>query len=92
MSQMSLYRSRPDVLANALRAMGITESGDEMPEPDEASFPYHHNWALSRDGVARLLSSAHVVVDPSLFQGFGLVGIEGMASGAACLTAATSSG
>lgn len=29
---MSLYRSRPDVLANALRAMGITESGDEMPD------------------------------------------------------------
>ncbi|MFA6955431.1 MAG: glycosyltransferase [Thermoanaerobaculia bacterium] len=59
--------------------------GVHGPEPGEVDFPYHHNWALSRDGVARLLSSAHVVVDPSLFQGFGLVGIEGMASGAACV-------
>lgn len=59
--------------------------GVHGPEDGEAKFPYHHNWALSRDGVARLLSSAHVVVDPSLFQGFGLVGIEGMASGAACV-------
>ncbi len=34
-SQMSLYRSRPEVLANALLAMGITESGDEMPDYQE---------------------------------------------------------
>ncbi len=34
-SQMRLARSRPEVLANALRAMGITESGDEMPEYQE---------------------------------------------------------
>jgi hypothetical protein len=27
----------------------------------------------------------HVVIDPSLFQGFGLIGLEGMASGAACV-------
>ena len=33
--QMSLYRSRPEVLASALLAMGITESGDEMPEYQE---------------------------------------------------------
>jgi GT2 family glycosyltransferase len=59
--------------------------GVHGPDESEARFPYHHNWALSRDGVARLLSSAHIVVDPSLFQGFGLVGIEGMASGAACV-------
>ena len=35
--------------------------------------------------MARLLSAAHIVVDPSLFQGFGLVGLEAMASGAACV-------
>ena len=33
-SQMRLARSRPEVLANALRAMGITESGDEMPDQE----------------------------------------------------------
>ncbi|HQR68596.1 MAG TPA: glycosyltransferase, partial [Thermoanaerobaculia bacterium] len=38
---------------------------------------------------ASLLSSAHVVVDPSLWQGFGLVGLEGMSSGAACVVTAS---
>ena len=33
-SQMRLARSRPEVLANALRAMGYTESGDEMPDQE----------------------------------------------------------
>jgi hypothetical protein len=33
-SQMRLARSRPDVLASALRAMGISESGDEMPDQE----------------------------------------------------------
>jgi hypothetical protein len=32
MTEMSLYRSRPDVLANALLDMGVTESGDEAPD------------------------------------------------------------
>ena len=34
-SQMRLARSRPEVLANALLALGISESGDEMPEYQE---------------------------------------------------------
>ncbi|MGE5346200.1 MAG: glycosyltransferase [Acidithiobacillales bacterium] len=50
-----------------------------------ASFPHRHAGVLSREGVAALLSSAHIVVDPSLFQGFGLVGLEGMSCGAACV-------
>jgi hypothetical protein len=33
-SQMRLARSRPEVLANALLVMGITESGDEMPDQE----------------------------------------------------------
>ena len=33
-SQMRLARSRPEVLANALLAMGITENGDEMPDQE----------------------------------------------------------
>jgi GT2 family glycosyltransferase len=53
--------------------------------PEAAPFPHRHAGILSRDEVAKLLSTAQVVVDPSLFQGFGLVGLEGMASGAACV-------
>lgn len=56
---------------------------------EEENFPHAHVGVLSRDGVARLLSTAHVVVDPSLFQGFGLVGLEAMASGAACVLTAS---
>ena len=56
---------------------------------EEENFPHTHVGVLSRDGVARLLSTAHVVVDPSLFQGFGLVGLEAMASGAACVLTAS---
>ncbi len=52
-------------------------------------FPHRHVGLLSRDDVAKLLSTAHVVVDPSLFQGFGLVGLEAMASGAACVLTAS---
>jgi hypothetical protein len=33
-SQMRLLRRRPDVLANVLRAMGISESGDDMPDEE----------------------------------------------------------
>ena len=56
---------------------------------EEENFPHRHVGVLSRDGVARLLSTAHIVVDPSLFQGFGLVGLEAMASGAACVLTAS---
>jgi GT2 family glycosyltransferase len=56
---------------------------------EEEDFPHRHEGLLSRDGVARLLSTAHIVVDPSLFQGFGLVGLEAMASGAACVLTAS---
>lgn len=53
--------------------------------PQEDSFPHRHLGVLNREEVAALLASAHVVVDPSIFQGFGLVGLEAMASGAACV-------
>jgi hypothetical protein len=33
-SQMALVRKRPDVLANHLRAMGITEDGDELADDE----------------------------------------------------------
>ncbi len=30
--QMQMFRHRPDVLASALRAMGVSDSGDEVLE------------------------------------------------------------
>jgi hypothetical protein len=33
-TQMRLLRSRPDVLANVLREMGVTESGDGLPDDE----------------------------------------------------------
>jgi GT2 family glycosyltransferase len=54
--------------------------------PDDAPrFPHTHLGTLQREAVPKLLSTVHVVIDPSLFQGFGLIGLEGMASGAACV-------
>ena len=67
---------RPDV--------EIVFFGSHPYPADGPPLPHRHLGILSRDAVARLFSTAHVVVDPSLFQGFGLVGLEGMASGAAC--------
>ncbi len=52
---------------------------------DAPRFPHTHLGTLQRGDVPKLLSTVHVVVDPSLFQGFGLIGLEGMASGAACV-------
>lgn len=74
-------------LAEVSRQPGIEVvlfGSHEVPK-DADSFPHHHAGVLSREGVARLLSEAAIVVDPSLFQGFGLVGLEGMACGAACV-------
>jgi GT2 family glycosyltransferase/glycosyltransferase involved in cell wall biosynthesis len=48
-------------------------------------FRHTHLGTLQRDAVPKLLSTVHIVIDPSLFQGFGLIGLEGMASGAACV-------
>ena len=87
---------RPDerrgigVLLPALAKVGarpdveIVFFGSHPYPADGPPLPHRHLGILSRDAVARLFSTAHVVVDPSLFQGFGLVGLEGMASGAAC--------
>jgi hypothetical protein len=33
-SQMRLLRHRPDVLANVLRTMGVSEDGDDMPDEE----------------------------------------------------------
>lgn len=72
---------RPDV--------EIVFFGHQQVPEEAATFRFRHAGVLSPDGVAVLLSSAHVVVDPSLFQGFGLVGLEGMSCGAACVVTAS---
>jgi GT2 family glycosyltransferase/glycosyltransferase involved in cell wall biosynthesis len=73
--------NRPDV--------DIVFFGHQQVAREAARFPFRHAGVLSTEGVATLLSSAHVVVDPSLFQGFGLVGLEGMSCGAACVLTAS---
>ena len=55
-----------------------------VPE-DAPHFRHTHLGVVPRHEVPKVLSAAHVVVDPSLFQGFGLIGLEGMGCGAACV-------
>jgi GT2 family glycosyltransferase/glycosyltransferase involved in cell wall biosynthesis len=73
--------TRPDV--------EIVFFGQQELPAEAATFRFRHAGVLPAEKVASLLSSAHVVVDPSLFQGFGLVGLEGMSSGAACVVTAS---
>ncbi len=68
---------RPDV--------EIVLFGHAKVPADAPRFRHTHLGTLQREAVPKLLSTVHVVVDPSLFQGFGLIGLEGMASGAACV-------
>src|ERR1039457_2513504 len=69
--------NRPDV--------EIVLFGHATVPADAPRFRHAHLGTLQRDAVPKLLSTVHVVIDPSLFQGFGLIGLEGMASGAACV-------
>jgi GT2 family glycosyltransferase len=68
---------RPDV--------EIVLFGHAAVPSDAPAFRHTHLGTLQREAVPTLLSTVHVVIDPSLFQGFGLIGLEGMASGAACV-------
>ena len=78
---LATIAERPDI--------EIVFFGHQQVPAGAATFRFRHAGVLSTDGVATLLSSAHVVVDPSLFQGFGLVGLEGMSCGAACVVTAS---
>jgi glycogen synthase len=69
--------NRPDV--------EIVLFGHATVPADAPRFRHAHLGTLQRNAVPKLLSTVHVVIDPSLFQGFGLIGLEGMASGAACV-------
>ena len=55
--------------------------GSAWVDPGSPHFPYVHHGVLSREETARLLSRADVAIDPSAFHGFGLIGLEAMASG-----------
>lgn len=50
----------------------------------DTDFP--HLGVLDRYGVAEVLSSAHVALDTSIYQGYGLIGLEAMACGCGFLT------
>ena len=77
-------------MENLLRALRMLSSkrliqvdlfGPAWVDPGAAFFPYVHHGVLSRAETAQLLSRADIVVDPSAFHGFGLIGLEAMASG-----------
>ena len=36
-TQMRILRRRPDILANVLRAMGVSETGDDMPDEENCN-------------------------------------------------------
>jgi GT2 family glycosyltransferase/glycosyltransferase involved in cell wall biosynthesis len=74
---LAAVADRPDV--------EIVLFGHASVPPGAPRFRHTHLGTLQRDAVPKLLSTVHVVIDPSLFQGFGLIGLEGMASGAACV-------
>ena len=48
---------------------------------EPCSWSDHHYGKLSQDGVAELMRQVDILVEPSEYQGFGLPGLEAMASG-----------
>ncbi len=77
LSALAEIADRPDV--------EIVLFGQAAVPVDAPRFRHAHLGTLQRDEVPKLLSTVHVVIDPSLYQGFGLIGLEGMASGATCV-------
>ncbi len=74
-----IHEARPDV---ELALFGAPEAS----MPKDLPFPYvNHGRIEDLQKVAEVVSSADVLVDPSLFQGFGRPGIEAMACGTACV-------
>ena len=53
---------------------------------EPCSFSDVHHGKVSQDKVAQIMRDASIVVEPSDFQGFGLPGLEGMASGCAVVS------
>lgn len=53
---------------------------------EDCSFSHVHHGKVSQDRVAEIMRDASIVFEPSDFQGFGLPGLEGMASGCALVS------
>lgn len=53
---------------------------------EDCSFSDVHHGKVSQDKVAQIMRDASIVFEPSDFQGFGLPGLEGMASGCALVS------
>jgi asparagine synthetase B (glutamine-hydrolysing)/GT2 family glycosyltransferase/glycosyltransferase involved in cell wall biosynthesis len=74
-----IQRARPEV---EFVFFGTTD--EEMPS--RLPFPYRNEGRIEDlNRVAELISSCDVLVDSSLFQGFGRPGLEAMASGTPCV-------
>ena len=69
---------------NLRERYGDTVSLETFGEP--CSFADVHHGKVSQDKVAQIMRDASIVVEPSDFQGFGLPGLEGMASGCALVS------
>ena len=68
-------------MLSARRKVKVDLFGTAWVDPAKVHFSYVHHGVLSREETALLLSRAAVVIDPSAFHGFGLIGLEAMASG-----------
>lgn len=53
---------------------------------EDCTFSHIHHGKVSQDKVAQIMRDASIVFEPSDFQGFGLPGLEGMASGCALVS------
>ena len=53
---------------------------------EDCTFSDVHHGKVSQDKVAEIMRDASIVFEPSDFQGFGLPGLEGMASGCAVVS------
>lgn len=53
---------------------------------EDCTFSHVHHGKVSQDKVAEIMRDASIVFEPSDFQGFGLPGLEGMASGCALVS------
>ena len=63
--------------------------GWDVPQgPSKAPSYARHHGVLTPRGVGDLMRSVDIVVEPSLYQGFGLSGLEAMASGAVLVSTA----
>lgn len=69
---------------NLRERYGEQVSLETFGEP--CSFSDTHHGKVSQDKVAQIMRDASIVLEPSDFQGFGLPGLEGMASGCAVVS------